>query len=86
LLERKYYFDEAYNLAFVRPMDLIAERGLTDVEQPLIDGAVRATGEVTEAGAGSLSLTQSGYFRNYALVFLGGVCVAAILILIKAGS
>jgi NADH:ubiquinone oxidoreductase subunit 5 (subunit L)/multisubunit Na+/H+ antiporter MnhA subunit len=86
LLERKYYFDEAYNYAFVHPMNVIAERGLTDVEQPLIDGVVVATGAVTEGGAANLSLTQSGYFRNYALVFLGGVCVVAVLILIRAGS
>jgi NADH-quinone oxidoreductase subunit L len=86
LLERKYYFDEAYNFAFVRPMDAIAEGGLTHVEQPLIDGVVVGTGLVTEAGAGSLSLTQSGYFRNYVLVFLAGACIAAILILVRASS
>ena len=86
LLERKYYFDEAYNFAFVRPMDAIAEGGLTHVEQPLIDGVVVGTGLVTEAGASSLSLTQSGYFRNYVLVFLAGACIAAILILVRANS
>ena len=86
LLERKYYFDEAYNFAFVRPMDAVADGGLTHVEQPLIDGVVVGTGEVTEAGAGSLSLTESGYFRNYVLVFLAGACIAAILILVRAGS
>jgi NADH-quinone oxidoreductase subunit L len=86
LLERKYYFDEAYNFAFVRPMDAIAEGGLAHVEQPLIDGVVVGTGLVTEAGAGSLSLTQSGYFRNYVLVFLAGACIAAILILVRASS
>jgi NADH-quinone oxidoreductase subunit L len=86
LLERKYYFDEAYNYAFVRPMDAVAEGGLSNVEQPLIDGLVVGTGNATEAGAESLSLTQSGYFRNYALVFLAGACVAAILILVRANS
>ena len=86
LLERKYYFDEAYNYAFVRPMDAVAEGGLSHVEQPLIDGVVVATGQATEAGAGSLSLTQSGYFRNYVLVFLAGACIAAILILVRASS
>jgi NADH-quinone oxidoreductase subunit L len=86
LLERKYYFDEAYNYAFVRPMDAIAEGGLEHVEQPLIDGVVVGTGQATEAGAGSLSLTQSGYFRNYVLVFLAGACIAAILILVRANS
>jgi NADH-quinone oxidoreductase subunit L len=86
LLERKYYFDEAYNYAFVRTMDALAEHGLSDVEQPLIDGVVVTTGEAAEAGARSLSLTQSGYFRNYVLVFLAGACIAAILILARAGS
>jgi NADH-quinone oxidoreductase subunit L len=86
LLERKYYFEEAYNFAFVRPMDAIAEGGLEHVEQPLIDGVVLGTGQATEAGAGSLSLTQSGYFRNYVLVFLAGACIAAILILVRANS
>jgi NADH-quinone oxidoreductase subunit L len=86
LLERKYYFDEAYNFAFIRTMDAVAEGGLTHVEQPLIDGVVIGAGQATEAGAGTLSLTQSGYFRNYVLVFLAGACVAAILILLKANS
>jgi NADH-quinone oxidoreductase subunit L len=86
LLERKYYVDEIYNYAFVRPMDLAAERGLTAVEEPLIDGVVVVTGEATAAGAGGLSLTQSGYFRNYVLVFLAGACIVAILILFRAAS
>jgi NADH-quinone oxidoreductase subunit L len=86
LLERKYYFDEIYNFAFVRTMDASAELGLRGIEQPLIDGVVVATGDATEVSAGGLSLTQSGYFRNYVLVFLAGACIAAILILIRAGS
>jgi len=86
LLERKYYFDEVYNAAFVRPMDVAAERGLSDVEQPLIDGVVVVTGEAAQASATGLSLTQSGYFRNYVLVFLAGACIAAVLILVRAAS
>ncbi len=86
LLERKYYFDEIYNAAFVRPMDAAAELGMDNVETPLLDGVVVATGELTQASAGSLSLTQSGYFRNYVLVFLAGACIAAVLILVRAGS
>jgi NADH-quinone oxidoreductase subunit L len=86
LLERKYYFDEIYNYIFVRPMDAAADYGLRGVEQPVIDGVVVVTGEATQAGAGGLSLTQSGYFRNYVLVFLAGACIATILILIRAAS
>ena len=86
LLERKYYFDEMYNAAFVRPMDAIAGFGDRDIEQPLINGAVMETGIATSAGAAGLSLTQSGYFRNYVLVFVGGAVVAVIVILIRASS
>jgi NADH-quinone oxidoreductase subunit L len=85
LLMHKYYFDEIYNAAFVRPMDAIANVGLRDIEQPLIDGALDATGEATEAGATTLSLTQSGYFRNYVLVFVAGAVIAVVLLLVRAG-
>jgi NADH-quinone oxidoreductase subunit L len=86
LLERKYYFDEIYDAAFVRPMDGIADVGLRDIEKPVLDGAVVGTGHAAVGGAGSLSLTQSGYFRNYVLVFVGGAVVAAVLLLIRANS
>src|SRR5450759_1678061 len=86
LLERKYYFDEIYDAAFVRPMDAIAGFGMRDIEEPILDGAVVGTGHAAVAGASSLSLTQSGYFRNYVLVFVGGAIVAAVLVLIRSGS
>ncbi|MFI4978351.1 MAG: NADH-quinone oxidoreductase subunit L [Solirubrobacterales bacterium] len=86
LLERKYYFDEIYDAAIVRPMDGIADIGLRDIEKPVLDGAVVGTGQAAVAGATSLSLTQSGYFRNYVLVFVGGAVVAAVLLLIRASS
>jgi NADH-quinone oxidoreductase subunit L len=82
LLERKYYVDEIYDFAFVRPMDAIASWGAKDVERTVLDGAVVGTGHAAVAAARSLSLTQSGYFRNYALVFVGGAVVAALLLLL----
>jgi len=86
LLERKYYFDEIYDALFVRPMDRVAAFALRDIEQPVIDAAVVDTGFVTRAGASSLSLTQSGYFRSYVLVFVGGALVAAVILLVRAYS
>jgi NADH-quinone oxidoreductase subunit L len=86
LLERKYYFDEIYDAAFVRPMDAIAAWGLRDVEEPILDGAVVGAGRIAVAGASGLSLTQSGYFRNYVLVFVGGAVVAVVVLLIRAAS
>jgi NADH-quinone oxidoreductase subunit L len=86
LLERKYYFDELYDAVFVRTMDWLAQVGLRYVEEPLIDGAVVGTGELAQAGAQNLSLTQTGYFRNYVLVFVAGAIVVAVLVLARAGS
>src|SRR6202171_1505080 len=86
LLERKYFFDEIYNAAFVRPMDALADWGMRDVEEPILDGAVVGTGHAAVAGASSLSLTPDGYFRNYVLVFVGGAIVAAMLLLVRSSS
>ncbi len=86
LLERKYYFDELYDTIFVRTMDGLARIGLRYIEQPVIDGVVVGTGELAEASAHNLNLTQTGYFRNYVLVFVAGAVVVAILVLARAGS
>ena len=87
LLERKYYFDEIYNAAFVRTMDAAAELGLRRIEEPILDGAVVGTGYTTVATAGGASLLQTGYFRNYVLVFLGGAVITAVIVLlVRAGS
>src|SRR5207248_2433135 len=86
LLEHKYYFDEIFDAAFVRPMDWVAGFAQRDIEKPIIDGVVIDTGAVARAGAGGLSLTQSGYFRNYVLVFVGGAVVAAVILLVRASS
>ena len=87
LLEHKYYFDEIYDRAFVRPMDWIAGFALRDVERPVVDGAVVGTGRLARWSAGEFALTQSGYFRNYVLVFtVGAVAVAGVLLLVRALS
>ena len=83
MLERKYYFDEIYDAAFVRTMDAIASIGYRDVEERVIDRAVVGTGEAAQASAGNLRLTQSGYFRNYVLVFLAGALIAAVLLIVR---
>ncbi len=86
LLEHKYYFDEIYDRAFVRPVDWVAAFAQRDIERPVIDAAVVDTGLIARAGASSLSLTQSGYFRNYVLVFVGGALVAAVILIVRANS
>jgi NADH-quinone oxidoreductase subunit L len=82
LLERKYYFDEIYDAVFVRTMDGVANVGDRFLEEPVIDGAPTGVAAVAEAGAGTLSLTQSGYFRTYVLVFVGGALLGLAVILL----
>ncbi len=82
LLERKYYVDELYDAVLVRPMDVAAEGGDRFVEEPVLDGAPGGVGIAAQAGAGTLSLTQTGYFRTYALVFVGGAAVGLALVLL----
>ena len=84
LLERKYYFDEAYDAAFVRPLDRAADLAFRDVETGVLDGAVVGAGELAEAGAGYGSFTQTGYFRNYVLVFVASAVILAIVLLLRA--
>ncbi|HLQ61790.1 MAG TPA: NADH-quinone oxidoreductase subunit L [Candidatus Acidoferrales bacterium] len=83
-LERKYWFDEVYDQLFVRPLDWTAAASERYVDRPLIDGAVIGVAHTTEGAAGGLSLTQSGYLRNYVLVIVGGALVAAAVILWRA--
>jgi hypothetical protein len=63
-------------------MDAAAEGGDRFLEDPVLDGTPTGVGMAAQAGAGTLSLAQSGYFRTYALVFLGGAVVALVVILL----
>jgi NADH-quinone oxidoreductase subunit L len=83
ILERKYYFDEIYNAVFVRTLDRAADIGFRDVETPIIDGSLVGAGTRTTWAASYASLLQTGYFRNYALVFVAGAVIVAVLLLAR---
>jgi NADH-quinone oxidoreductase subunit L len=85
-LEHKYYFDELYNAVFVRSTDKVADVGYRDVEAPVIDGGLDRTGATTSRAASYASLLQTGYFRNYTLVFVAGVVIVAVLLLARFAS
>lgn len=81
LLERKFYWDEAYDLVFYRPAVLAAVALQRFVEQPIIAGSI---GEVTRSfrfGAGEVSRAQNGLVRSYALALASGVAVLAVVFL-----
>jgi NADH-quinone oxidoreductase subunit L len=81
LLERKLYWDEAYDLLFYRPADVVSRLLGRFVEQPVVAGSI---GEVTRGfrfGAGEVSRAQNGLVRSYALALAAGVAVLAVVFL-----
>jgi NADH-quinone oxidoreductase subunit L len=79
LLERKFWFDEAYDIVFYRPAAAVARWWTRWVEGPVVGGSITgvATG-ARELGRG-VSAAQTGYLRTYVLALALG---AAILFLV----
>jgi len=86
LLEHKYYFDELYDWAFVRPLDRIARWGDRGVDRRFIDGSLTGAAGWIRSGGRELGLVESGYFRSYILVFVGGAVVAGLVVLWRAST
>jgi NADH-quinone oxidoreductase subunit L len=74
LLLNKYYVDELYDAAIVRPTVGVS-RGLLwkVVDAEVIDGAVNGAGTVVQTSAGWLRRLQTGSVRVYAVSVLLGV-------------
>ena len=73
-LEHKYYVDEFYGVAVVRPIERISEflwRGI----DALIDGILALGGYVIAAIGDLLRFFQTGNVRNYALMMFLGIIV-----------
>jgi NADH-quinone oxidoreductase subunit L len=82
-LEHKWYFDELYQLVFVRPFVTLGRLGRTVVETEFVQGTIvgGATGLV-RAGSSVARTMQSGYLRAYALLLVVGVTALALYFLI----
>jgi NADH-quinone oxidoreductase subunit L len=77
LLEHKYYVDEIYDAAVVRPIRIVSEDGLwKGVDVRVIDGSVNGVGEVVDRSGQLLRRAQTGSVRVYAAsLFLGVVLI-----------
>jgi NADH-quinone oxidoreductase subunit L len=77
LLEHKYYVDEIYDAAVVRPIRIVSEDGLwKGVDMRVIDGSVNGVGAVVDTSAEVLRRAQTGSVRVYAAsLFLGVVLI-----------
>ena len=76
LLLNKYYVDEVYDAAIVKPIRAGSEHVLWQgVDDGLIDGAVNGAALVVATGSGVLRRLQTGSVRAYAGSMLIGVIV-----------
>ncbi len=81
LFEKKFYWDEIYNLVWYQSADLVARGLYALVEKPLIGGSIDAVGESASLGSRELGRAQNGLVRSYALALAGGLAVLAVVFL-----
>src|SRR6185503_14986843 len=76
ILENKYYVDEIYDAALIRPIEGASREGLWKIfDIGVIDGGLHAIGEaVTEMGRLARYL-QAGFVRGYAAIILLGALI-----------
>jgi NADH-quinone oxidoreductase subunit L len=81
LFEKKFYWDELYDLIWYRTGDLVARGLYALVEAPLIGGSIAAVTGVVGLGSRELSVAQNGLVRSYALALASGLAVLAVVFL-----
>jgi NADH-quinone oxidoreductase subunit L len=81
-LERKFYFDEAYDLAFYEPASRKAVFLTRFVEQPIFLASLGELGSSVRAASRRLSSLQTGYVREYAFALAAGLAVLAIVFIV----
>jgi NADH-quinone oxidoreductase subunit L len=81
LFEKKFYWDELYDLVWYRTADWTARALTTFVEKPLIGGSIAEIGRGFRIGSTELGRAQNGLVRSYALAIAGGVAVLAVVFL-----
>ena len=75
VLEHKWYVDEAYNGAVVKPVNSVANFFKNVVEKSGIDGLVNGTGRFVQYSSRQLRLLQSGQVGNYILFMVLSIVV-----------
>jgi NADH-quinone oxidoreductase subunit L len=84
-LAHKWYFDELYEAAFVRPVATMGSFGRRVIETDFVQGTIvgGATG-IVRVGTSFARAIQTGYLRAYALMLLLGVAGMTLYFLINS--
>jgi NADH-quinone oxidoreductase subunit L len=85
LLVHKWWFDELYDVAFVRPMAAAGRFAQRTFERVVVDGViVGGTTSVVRAGSATVRGLQTGLLRYYAALLLVGVGGVSLYFLISS--
>jgi NADH-quinone oxidoreductase subunit L len=81
-LEHKFYFDEAYDLAFYEPADRKARFLGRYVEEPVFLSSLGELAGGVRSVSRRLSTVQTGFVREYAFALAAGLAVLAIVFIL----
>jgi NADH-quinone oxidoreductase subunit L len=81
-LEQRFYFDEAYDLAFYEPSDRTASLAARYVEEPIFLRSLGDLGRGVREVSTRVAAAQTGLLRSYALALATGLAVLAIVFLV----
>jgi NADH-quinone oxidoreductase subunit L len=75
ILADKWYVDEFYNWAIVRPLNGFSKFLNEFIEKSVIDGIVNGVGRVVQYGSRQIRLLQSGQVGGYVLLMVIGIVI-----------
>jgi NADH-quinone oxidoreductase subunit L len=81
--EHVWYWDNAYDAVFGRPLTRTAQFADDVVEPEVIDGAVTGVTVAVRRSAEGLRKVQSGFLRQYALAMVAGVAVIIVYLVAR---
>jgi NADH-quinone oxidoreductase subunit L len=76
LLENKYYVDEIYDTAIIRPILIVSREGLWKIfDTGVIDGLIHGLGRTVIKFGTTIRYMQIGFVRAYAAIILAGAII-----------
>jgi NADH-quinone oxidoreductase subunit L len=82
----KFYVDRIYGAVLVLPAKRLAAFSADFFDRRIVDGVVNGTASLVARAAEGLRRVQTGYVRNYAVVFLLGVVVLFSVLVVRVGA
>ena len=83
-LERKWYFDEAIDVLFVRPALAVGRWANAIFERYVIQGLIVGVVDLVRGASAGVRGVQSGYLRSYALLLVTGFAGLALYFLLQS--